>query len=596
VLFPTVGAMAILMTWGLSAWFPSRVGWPWLGGTLLGLGLLGWSLVQAGQIYEPPLPVRTVAPVLPASAQVRLLDFGSIALMGYNLQGLAGETTCCDAAHPALGLRLYWMAQEFSQENYLTEISLVNSQGETRSSWQGYAGTGRYPTKAWDPGDMVRDETWLPILGLERGVYQLNLRLLAAHGPLTSSDADEFPLAQVELAEPQVLSGAAQASNQFSFNIWQQGHLVSGLPVFDVRSTFQITAMPEAALSLVGPNGVAWPPAQMGGQTRVFIVDPRWPKGEYRVRFELKGQPTWESEPVLLAQGEGRPTTPPASQTGLQANFANQLSLLGYDLPQRRLMPGDNLPVTLNWQALQSMPADFIMFTRLRDQAGKVWGGYDRKPREVYSTLLWEAGEVVEDSFTLPIKGDAPPGLYNLDVGFYLPVGQAPVSLPLVQEGKLSQATSVTLGPIKVGHAPAGLVVNSARPQNKLNQPFGNPPQLTLLGYDLNPALTDTLQLTLYWRCESPPPLDYTAFVHVRNAAGETVAQKDQPPLNGIYPTSLWDPGEIIADTINVPLPALPPAGIYQIVTGLYDFQTGQRLAVPGNSANEVSLTDVSIP
>jgi hypothetical protein len=281
---------------------------------------------------------------------------------------------------------------------------------------------------------------------------------------------------------------------------------------------------------------------------------------------------------------------PPASQISLQANFANQLLLLGYDLPQRRVMPGDNLPMTLNWQALQSMPADFIMFTRLRDQAGKVWGGYDRRPREVYSTLLWEPGEVVEDSFTLPIKGDTPPGLYNLDIGFYLPVGQAPVSLPLVQEGKLSQTTSVTLGPIKVGHAPAGLVVNSANPENKLNRPFGDPTNLTLLGYDLTPPLTDTLQLTLYWRCESPPLLDYTTFIHLRNAAGETVAQKDQPPLNGVYPTSLWDPGEIIADPITIPLPSGLPEGTYQLVVGLYDLHTGQRLTVPGNAANELKL------
>jgi hypothetical protein len=38
---------------------------------------------------------------------------------------------------------------------------------------------------------------------------------------------------------------------------------------------------------------------------------------------------------------------------------------------------------------------------------------------------------------------------------------------------------------------------------------------------------------------------------------------------------------------------ALPPG--YQIVVGLYDFQTGQRLTVPGNPANEVQLTDVEI-
>jgi len=96
--------------------------------------------------------------------------------------------------------------------------------------------------------------------------------------------------------------------------------------------------------------------------------------------------------------------------------------------------------------------------------------------------------------------------------------------------------------------------------------------------------------LKLYWQSESPLPADYTTFVHLRNAAGENVAQKDRPPLNGAYPTSLWDPGEIIADEIIVPVPDDLPAGAYQLVVGMYDFNTGQRLVAPGNPANEVVL------
>ena len=245
------------------------------------------------------------------------------------------------------------------------------------------------------------------------------------------------------------------------------------------------------------------------------------------------------------------------------------------------------------------MPADFVMFTRLRDQQGKVWGGYDRKPREAYSTLLWIPGEVVEDGFTLPIKPNTPPGLYYIDIGFYLVVGQAPVSLPLVRDGQMSQMTNVTIGPIKVSHPTIGVTLDSVQPQHKLNQPFGDGPNLTLLGYDLGQSVGEgqwSIDLTLYWRCESPPPLDYTTFVHIRNATNETVTQKDQPPLNGAYPTSLWDSGEIIADEVIIPLPNDLPTGKYQLVVGLYDFQTAQRLTIPGNPANEVRLTDVEVP
>jgi hypothetical protein len=94
----------------------------------------------------------------------------------------------------------------------------------------------------------------------------------------------------------------------------------------------------------------------------------------------------------------------------------------------------------------------------------------------------------------------------------------------------------------------------------------------------------------VYWRSEAPLPLDYTTFVHVLNAAGETVAQKDQPPLNDAYPTSLWDLGEIIADTIDVPLPVDLPAGEYSLVIGMYDFNTGARLAIPDRPDNSLTL------
>jgi hypothetical protein len=142
-----------------------------------------------------------------------------------------------------------------------------------------------------------------------------------------------------------------------------------------------------------------------------------------------------------------------------------------------------------------------------------------------------------------------------------------------------------------------GVTLTTATPQTEVNQPFGDAPNVTLLGYDLEMGncqrsiVNCQLSITLYWRSESPLPRDYTTFVHLRNAAGETVAQKDQPPLNGAYPTSLWDPGEIIADKITILLPEGRPEGNYQLMVGMYDFNTGQRLAVPGSTANELKLT-----
>jgi hypothetical protein len=103
---------------------------------------------------------------------------------------------------------------------------------------------------------------------------------------------------------------------------------------------------------------------------------------------------------------------------------------------------------------------------------------------------------------------------------------------------------------------------------------------ITLLGYDLN-FEDGTVDVTLYWRCDAVSQTDYTTFVHVRASGGQAetpLAQKDRPPADGAYPTSLWDPGEVIRDYIQISLPSEMPPGQYEIVVGLYDFSSGQRL------------------
>ncbi len=70
---------------------------------------------------------------------------------------------------------------------------------------------------------------------------------------------------------------------------------------------------------------------------------------------------------------------------------------------------------------------------------------------------------------------------------------------------------------------------------------------------------------------------DYTAFVHAsaRRADGR---QHDQQPLSGFIPTSYWPPRQVIADDYALALLAGAPPGNYQIIVGLYDLATMNRL------------------
>jgi len=84
--------------------------------------------------------------------------------------------------------------------------------------------------------------------------------------------------------------------------------------------------------------------------------------------------------------------------------------------------------------------------------------------------------------------------------------------------------------------------------------------------------------------------------VHLRSAAGATVAQIDRPPINGDYPTSVWSAGEIVPDAITLPLPADLPPGKYTLVAGMYELASGQRLPVAGSPDNSVKLLELKLP
>jgi hypothetical protein len=160
-----------------------------------------------------------------------------------------------------------------------------------------------------------------------------------------------------------------------------------------------------------------------------------------------------DSPPLFTAKTEARQFAIPSITQPVDANFAGYVSLLGYDLPQAQVQPGDVLPVTLYWQARRTIGANLIIFNTLIGPDGQQWGGQERLAQDVYSTFFWAADEVVTDAYAIPVDPDAPPGNYYLLLGLYLPVGESSVSLPLVQNGEMSEATHITIGPVEVMNA-----------------------------------------------------------------------------------------------------------------------------------------------
>ncbi len=84
--------------------------------------------------------------------------------------------------------------------------------------------------------------------------------------------------------------------------------------------------------------------------------------------------------------------------------------------------------------------------------------------------------------------------------------------------------------------------------------------------------------MTLFWRADRPPQDDLKVFVHITDAAGNIIAQRDSLPAAGARPTLTWVTGEIITDRYHIPL----NAAAYSVWVGLYNPLSGERLAVDG--------------
>jgi len=112
-----------------------------------------------------------------------------------------------------------------------------------------------------------------------------------------------------------------------------------------------------------------------------------------------------------------------------------------------------------------------------------------------------------------------------------------------------------------------------------------------LVGYNVDQRgwRDGRLAVTLVWQKLTPLPLPvrYKVFVQVLNQAGQIVAQSDAEPAQGQAPTTSWLRGEFITDTHVLQL-AAPASGPLQLIAGMYDPDTGQRLPVYGKDGQIV--------
>jgi hypothetical protein len=88
---------------------------------------------------------------------------------------------------------------------------------------------------------------------------------------------------------------------------------------------------------------------------------------------------------------------------------------------------------------------------------------------------------------------------------------------------------------------------------------------------------------------------DYVVFTHLLASDGSMTGQRDNQPVGGAYPTSLWLTGEVITDVYEIPVRADAAPGEHHLEVGMYVAETGARLPVGGATDDAILLQTVIV-
>lgn len=274
-------------------------------------------------------------------------------------------------------------------------------------------------------------------------------------------------------------------------------------------------------------------------------------------------------------------------------DFGQQLRLTGYQVSPAWVEQGQTPAFRLAWQSLTGQPIAEIPFVQIINGRGEPVSQLEGPPM-LDKLFRWRQNGIIRTEYPLWLGSDIPAGAYLVRLGLFKP--SSGERLPIRTQPGAAGGDQLVLGLFYVTAEPT----DPRQPQRRLDAHLGD--QIQLRGYSLpptdNPAL---LPVKLHWQAAEAVNTDYTAFVQLLDGQNQFVTGWDSQPFTGLYPTSRWQPGELVVDRFDLQLPPGLPSGDYRLVTGMYNFDTGERL--PAFTAageplvdNLITLTEITYP
>jgi len=272
-------------------------------------------------------------------------------------------------------------------------------------------------------------------------------------------------------------------------------------------------------------------------------------------------RPAYEPAPWLAAL--------PEEAQPLHIQFGDQIILEGYDAPTEPLDPGELVPITLYWRAVQPIDEDFSVATKLFARNEQLLAENNSYPDGGRApTRNWPVDQIITDRTTLVLSGEVnPPTLAHVEIDLFR------------LDDELSLLPAMIDGQVVRPMRPFSLVVREAADRS-------TPPHDLFRFRPLTEQITvrdGMLEADIIWEVGQPLDADYQAFFHLSSALDQPpLVAADFSPLGGDFPTSYWLPGDQLSDQAILQLPDQAITGDYLLLLGLYDLTTGQRVSGEG--------------
>jgi hypothetical protein len=368
----------------------------------------------------------------------RQLPSGEIEVdFGDRIQLLSAKLDADPLQRPLYHLTLYWRARAHVDADLTVRLRLVDSSGVVR--WESAGArpvSGLYPTNAWPVGVVISDyhevtpPSWLPPGKhvLEVGLFpRFDGSGLRVNGGQTEWLALDILAIEAPPGPLHPLSN--QVRNNFG-RAWLTGYnlpteVPAGAPFAVDLSWSGVDRDSRVSLAWVdqeGQKGEAFGFSLFPGMGRSHhVIAAPISLGDYQLRVSVEGEAArcgWlaaTTRDCALAVVKVSP-----AQEGL-ANFADLVRLVDAQVGQSAALPGEVIPVALQWRALRAMDEDYTVFVQLIGPDGRPHGQVDMWPVQgTHPTSQWTPGEELKDPYEVRLDPDAPAGNYRVEVGWYL--------------------------------------------------------------------------------------------------------------------------------------------------------------------------------